>query len=82
MLTIFNRRELYLTYDMNDRVRVCDILSVNGIDYHLKTTNTSAPLLGSARRGGNTLGLNMDYIYEYKIYVHKDNLERAQYLIH
>ena len=82
MLTIFNRRELYLTYDMNDRVRVCDILNANSIDYRLKTTNTSAPLLGSGRRGGSTIGMNMDYIYEYKIFVHRDDLARAQYLIH
>ena len=31
MLTIFNRRELHMTYDMNDRVRVCDILQANNI---------------------------------------------------
>ena len=42
MLTVFNRRELYLTYDMNDRVRVCDILNANSIDYRLKTTNTTS----------------------------------------
>ena len=42
MLTIFTRRELHMTYDMSDRVRVCDILRANGIDYRLKTTNTTA----------------------------------------
>ena len=80
MLTIFNRRELYMTYDMNDRVRVCDILRANGIDYRLKTTNTTSSAMGG-RRGGNTFGVNMDYAYEYKIYVHKNDYDRALHLI-
>ena len=80
MLTPFNRRELYMTYNMNDRVRVCDILRANGIDYLIKTTNTTAPAMGG-RRGGSTLGVNMDYAYEYKIYVHKDDYDRALHLI-
>ena len=80
MLTIFNRRELYMTYNMNDRIRICDILRANGIDYRLKTTNTTASAMGG-RRGGNTLGVNMDYTYEYKIYVHKNDYDRALHLI-
>lgn len=81
MLTIFNRKELHMTYDMNDRVRVCDILRANDIDYQLKTTNTTASAMGG-RRGGNTFGVNMDYAYEYKIYVHKNDYDRALHLIH
>ena len=81
MLTMFNRRELHMTYDMNDRIRVCDILRANGVDYRLKTTNTTASARGG-RRGGNTFGVNMDYAYEYKIYEHKDDLEIAQHLLH
>lgn len=80
MLHLFNRKELYITYSMNDRIRVCDILSANGIDYQLKSTNTTSPGMNH-RRGGSTLGLNMDYAYEYKIYVHKDDYDRALYLI-
>ena len=80
MITLFNRRELYMTYDMNDRVRVCDLLCANGIDYRLKTTNTTAPAMGR-RRGGSTFGVNMDYAYEYKIYVHKKDYEKAFHLI-
>ena len=81
MLTMFNRRELHMTYDMSDRVRVCDILRANGIDYRLKTTNTTSSAMGG-RRGGNTFGVNMDYAYEYKIYVHKNDYDRALLLIH
>ena len=81
MLTMFNRRERHMTYDMNDRIRVCDILRANGVDYRLKTTNTTASALGG-RRGGSTLGVDMDYAYEYKIYVHKNDYERALHLIH
>ncbi len=80
MLTPFNRRELYMTYNMNDRVRVCDILRANGMDYRIKTTNTTSSAMGG-RRGGSTLGVDMDYAYEYKIYVHKDDYDRAMHLI-
>ena len=83
MIKNYNRAELYLTYDMNERVRICDILNANEIDYHLKTINPTASTLGSSRRASSgTFGLNMDVMYEYHIYVHKRDLELATHLIH
>ena len=81
MITIFNRRELTITDDMNERVRVCSLLDSSGIDYTLKTVNTTSAPLGG-RRGGNTLGVNMDYAYEYKIFVHKQDYDRALHVIY
>lgn len=81
MITLFNRKELTITYSMNERARICDILSANGIEYYTKTTNTTASGFGNGRRGGSTLGINMDCAYEYKIYVHKNDYDRAEHLI-
>ena len=83
MITIFNRRELMITYSMDERVRICDILRVNNIDYTIKTINTTASSFGSSRRASTgTLGLNMDYVYEYIFYVHKKDYDLAIHLIH
>ncbi len=81
MLTIFNRRELFFTYDMNERVRICDILRSNSIDYRLKTVNATNTLGGGSRHRTGSFGINTDYAYEYHIYVHKDKLELAKHLI-
>ena len=83
MITVFNRKELHLTYDMNERVRICDILRANNIAYYTKTVNTTASSFGHSRRADyGTLGLNTDYMYEYHIYVHKKDYDTALYLIH
>lgn len=82
MITIFNRKELLLTYSIDERVRICDVLRANNIDYYTKTVNTTASSFGSSRRAtSGTLGLNTDYLYEYHIYVHKKDLDYATHLI-
>ena len=83
MITIFNRKEIYLTYSMSEQVKVRDILSQNNIDYYVKTVNRMAPSLfapGRRSRTG-TFGQNMDFSYEYTIYVHKKDYDKARYLI-
>lgn len=66
MITIFNRRELVMTYDTGIQSKVRDILAANNIDY------TINPIMFSAR---------MFTASEYKIYVKKSDYERASYLI-
>ena len=59
-----------------------DILSQNGIDYIVKTTNLqTAPILGNRRAHTGSFGINPDYSYEYKIYVHKKDYVKAVSLI-
>lgn len=83
MLTIFNRKELIVTMEINRQSEVRDILSQNGIDYTVKTTNLqSSPILGNRRGRVGNFGINQDYSYEYKIYVHKKDFEKAVCLIH
>ena len=82
MITILNRKELIVTMEMNRQAQVRDILSQNGIDYTVKTTNLqAAPMVGNSRGRVGSFGVNQNYSYEYKIYVHKKDLEKAAYLI-
>ena len=55
MITIFNRRQLIITYDITIQSKIRDILASNMVDY---TINPVMGLYGSAQT-------------EYKIYVHK-----------
>ncbi len=76
MITLFNRRELTITDSMERQAEIRELLSKHHIDYKMTVSN---------RGGGQSRGsfrLNMDYIYEYRFYVHKDNLELAQAAIH
>ena len=84
MLTIFNRAELCLTYDLNEQYRIRNILADHNIPYQVKTKNLSSPSLfgtGSRERSG-TFGLNTAYMYEYRIFVHKKDYEYANHLLH
>lgn len=82
MITVFNRRELIITMKMDLQAQVRDILSQNGIDYTVKTVNLqAAPLLGNSRGRTGSFGINQDYPYEYKIYVHKKDFEKAVSLL-
>ena len=68
MITIFNRKELIITYDTAIQSKVRDILASNNIDYIIKVRNV------------HPYALNLRS-YEYKIYVHKKDYEYAGYLI-
>ena len=78
MITIFNRKELLLTQDMEECARARDILAENGIEYDYKVANLEG------RMGGNEVGLfgfGHDHLFVYKIYVKEKDLDEAVYLI-
>ncbi len=82
MITIFNRKELLITMDMKRYGDARDILSAHGIDYTVKTTNRqNAAVIGSRRARVGSFGMNQNFAYEYKIYVHKKDYENASRLI-
>ena len=74
MITIFTRKELLITLDMMRQAKVREILSANGIEYSMKVTNLQNASIG-------TIGINLNYSYEYKFYVHRKDYERALYLV-
>ena len=82
MLTIFNRKELIVTMDIHRQAEIRDVLAQNDIDYTVKTKNLQNSGAFDSQRGriGN-MGINQDYSYEYKIYVHKKDYEAARELI-
>lgn len=83
MLTVFNRRELLTTFSMEEQNRVRDILAQNNIDYRVKTVNPSArsAAAGSGRARTGSFGIDMDCAWQYYIYVHKKDYDRARSLL-
>lgn len=66
MVTIFNRKQLIITYDITIQAKIRDILSANNVDYIVNPITFSARTYTPA---------------EYKIYVQKKDYEHACYLI-
>ena len=54
MLTIFNRKELITTMDMQRQANIRSVLSANGIAYTVRTEN----LQGSSAFGGRSRSRN------------------------
>ncbi len=69
MLGFWNRAELLITYDMKRFCQVRDALQAAGLDYRYNTKPVSGSTLGTASR------------LEYRLFVHRDNLEWAQTLL-
>lgn len=83
MITIFNRKELILTWEMKKQLEIRNILSANNIDYTISVKNMlDRNSFGrSARSHYGSMGINAECLYEYKIYVNKKDYEQAVYLI-
>lgn len=84
MITLFNRRELCITFSFEQQADIRARLSSAGIDYRIKTTNYGSGAFIS--RGSGTfvsrgLGINTQAAYEYKFYVHKVDLAQAKHII-
>ena len=83
MITIFNRRELMITYSMQDQVHIREVLVANGIDYRIRVINRNSPTYvgTSVRARHGTFGQNPAVQNEYVFYVHKNDYEKSQYLL-
>ena len=84
MITIFNRKEVCITYDMKRQAEVREILQRENIDYHIKVINRKTQIspfsIAGTRAYTGSQGNRM-MEYEYHIFVHKDDYERALYLL-
>ena len=84
MITPFNRAERFLTYDLNRLNQVRYALEGAGIDYTYRAKDLTSPtaldgLFGGSSRGRTgTFGINHEARVEYKLYVRKDQLDRAR----
>ena len=76
MITVWNRKELLCTFDIQKQAEIRQILADAGIDY--KTTVRGRGLMEGRRMG--TLGEKQEWNTEYIVYVKKDDWERAKAL--
>jgi hypothetical protein len=82
MITIFNRKELLVTFDIKRQNDVRDILSANGIDYVVKVNGgQNSMALGASRARDGSFSMNSNLAYEYKIYVHKKDYDYSASII-
>lgn len=78
MISIFSRRELFITFSMEEQARVREALSLAGIDYKIKTINRTSPTVVSADRARNgSFGQHQEMVLEYIFYVDRSNYEQA-----
>lgn len=80
MLSIFNRREVYVTQNMKKQAEVRDALATAGINYTFKVSNRGGPFGGLGMRP-LAAGLLAREECSYTFYVHKKDYEWAQSLL-
>ena len=80
MITVFNRKELYMTYDMNILASVRNLLASHNIDYDYKLVDrkSSSPIVAGTRARTGTAFEKCDVEIQYYIYVHKSDYEKAR----
>ena len=83
MITLFNRKELTVTYDISEQARIRKLLATEGIDYSVKTVNrmSASPISTGNRSRTGTYGQNTDAMTEYIVYVKKADYDRATKVI-
>ena len=78
MLTIWNRKEIFVGNKPNRFDEIRYILSGNGIEYSYRLVNkNSTPLFGGGRRGCVNFGDNTSLSTTYYIYVNKKDYDKA-----
>lgn len=82
MITVFNRKRLFSSFSVKEQAQLREALAAHKIPYIVNVVNISGGF-GRANVRGSTggAGLNMDYVYEYIIYVRKKDYERANALL-
>lgn len=83
MITIFNRKELLCTYDIQLQSDVRTILQQNNIDYSIRTVDrtSSSPFGAGSRARSGTFCENRSLELEYIIYVKREEYDGACGLI-
>ena len=83
MITVFNRKALAAVFSMDEQAKIRSLLAENGIDYRVKTVNrmSASPFAAGTRSRIGTLCQDPDAMYEYVIYVKKQDHDRAKSLL-
>lgn len=88
MINVFNRKEVYSTYHMEDQMRVKEILESNDIECFLDNKRLESPLGGQSTISGTASPLGAqssvngdNCCMEYKVFVKKTDYSLAKKLI-
>lgn len=81
MITIFNRREVYMGFSIEKFAEIRNILSDNHTKYDYKLAGQGSSGLFGSRESLGFIGENLIYAYEYHVYVHKNDYDQAIYVI-
>ena len=73
----FFKKEVFVTFSLEELSKVRDILSMEGIKYSYKVKSGNR-----SRNNFGSFGTNSDYERQYVILVNKSDVEQAEYLIH
>lgn len=80
MITVWNRKELFCTFDIKKQAEVRDILWKFDISYEVRVSNCADFFVGGRMLSGEISG-RAEHQTEYLIYVKKEDYERALFLV-
>lgn len=75
MIAFWNRKELTVTFSTERQSKIRELLKKNGIPYTYNVVSR-----GSVRARGHSFG-SVQNSWEYIIYVHKRDYEKAKFLL-
>lgn len=82
MIFIWNRKEVYNGFSIDEFNKIKDILADKGIKYDFRTVNrTTSSAFDSTRGRIGSMGERLKYSYEYYIYVNKNYYDDALFAI-
>ncbi|MBC8588267.1 hypothetical protein [Paratissierella segnis] len=82
MISLWNRKEVFIGYSMKNFNKCREILNLNKIRYIYRVVNPhGSKFFGANRSYRSTFGEKIEYDYEYHIYVHRDDYEKAMKVI-
>lgn len=80
MITVWNRKELFCTFDIKKQAEVRDILWKFDISYEVRVSDRADFFVGG-RMTADAHGNKPEHQTEYLIYVKKEDYERALFLV-
>ena len=82
-MNFFNRREVFVTYNLQILEQAREALRLAGIKYYIKTVNrrSPSPFCAGTRGHTGTAFEKMEYEYTYYLYVHKNDYDDAYELV-
>ncbi len=78
MITIFNRRQLAVTYALEEKLHICRVLAEQNIAYLVREIHRTAPhAITSERPRDGSFGKQSEMVTAYFIYVKKSDFTAA-----